>query len=190
MLLENTLEGPLDSKIKLVNPKGNQYWIFIRSSNTLATWCEELTDSKSPWCWERLKVGGEGDDRGWMASPTWWTWVWVSFQSWWWTGKPGVLKSMGSQRVWHDWVTELNCTDNLFGIHVSLLVDFAKKFRFPASLKRWEGMWQRIHSSWSWETGGGLTDLFNSVLPTRHPPALAVHLDKLLSYKWTVNLGD
>ena len=61
--------------------------------------------------WERSKVGGEGDDRGWdgwMASLTWWTWVWVSSRSWWWTGKSGLLQSMGSQRVGHDWVTELN----------------------------------------------------------------------------------
>ena len=68
----------------------------------------------SPWCWERLKVGGEGDDRGWdgwMASPTQWTWVWVNSRSWWWTGRPGVLKSMGSQRVGHDWATELNWTE-------------------------------------------------------------------------------
>ena len=71
------------------------------------------TDSlERPWCWEGLKAGGEGDDdRGWnvlMASPTQWTWVWVSFRSWWWTGKPGVLQSMGLQRVGHDWATELN----------------------------------------------------------------------------------
>ena len=61
-------------------------------------------------CWERLKVEGEGDDRGWngwMASPTQWTWVWASSGNWWWTGRPGVLQSMGSQRVRHDWVTEL-----------------------------------------------------------------------------------
>ena len=69
---------------------------------------------KRPWCWERLKAGGEGDDRGWdgwMASPTQWWWVWVNSGSWWWTGRPGVLPSMGSQRVRHDWVTELNWTD-------------------------------------------------------------------------------
>ena len=71
----------------------------------------QRTDSleKKPWCWERLKVGGEGDGRGWggwMASPTWGTWVWASSRSRWWTGKPGVLQSMGSQR--HDWATELN----------------------------------------------------------------------------------
>ena len=81
------------------------------NSNTLATWCEEVTHLKRPWCWERLRVGREGDDRGWdgwMASPNQWTWVWVNSRSWWWTGRPGMLQSMGSQRVRHDWTTELN----------------------------------------------------------------------------------
>ena len=79
------------------------------SSKTLATWCEELTHWKRPWCWERLRTGGEGDDRGWdgwMASPTGWAWVWASSRSWWWTGKPGVLQSTGSQRVGHNWGSE------------------------------------------------------------------------------------
>jgi len=70
-----------------------------------------LTHWKRLCCWARLKAGGEGDDRGWdgwMASPTQWTWVWASSGSWWWTGKAGVLQSMGSQRVGQDWVTELN----------------------------------------------------------------------------------
>ena len=83
-------------------------WCWSWNSNTLATWCEEPTHWKRPWCWERLKAGGEGDDTGWdgwMASPTQWTWVWVSSESWWWTGKPGVLQSMGSQRVGLDWNT-------------------------------------------------------------------------------------
>ena len=73
--------------------------------------CKELTHLKRPWCWERLKVGGEGDDRGWdgwMTSPIQWTWVWVNSGSWWGTGRPGVLQSMGLQRVRHDWATELN----------------------------------------------------------------------------------
>ena len=72
---------------------------------------EELTHLKRPWCWERLRAGGEGDNRGWdgwMASPTQWTGVWVNSRSWWWTGRPGVLWFMGSQRVRHDWATELN----------------------------------------------------------------------------------
>ena len=122
MVLEKTLESPLDCKeIKPVDPKGNQSWIFIgrtdakaETPNTLATWCEELAHLKRSWCWARLKAGGEGDDRGWdgwIASWTQWTWVWASSRSWWWTGKPGMLQSMGSQRVdkaeWLNW-TEVN----------------------------------------------------------------------------------
>ena len=83
------------------------------SSNTLATWCKELTLWKRLWFWERLKAGKEGDDKGWdswMASSTRWTWIWASSGSWRWTGKPGVLQSMGSQSVGHDWVAELNWT--------------------------------------------------------------------------------
>ena len=67
--------------------------------------CEELTHWKRPWFWERLRAGGEGDDRGWdgwMASLTQWTWVWVNSRSWWWTGRPGLLQFRGSQRVGHD----------------------------------------------------------------------------------------
>ena len=78
-----------------------------------ATSCEELTHWKRPWCWEGVGAGGEGDDRGWdgwMASPTWWAWVWVKSGSWWWTGRPGVLQFIGSQRVRHDWATGLNWT--------------------------------------------------------------------------------
>ena len=119
VVLEKTLESPLDCKeIQRVHPKGNQSWIFIgrtaaeaETPNTLATWCKELTHLKRHWCWERLKTGGEGEDRGWddwIASLTQWTWVWVSSRSWWWTGRPGVLQSMGLQRVGHDWATELS----------------------------------------------------------------------------------
>ena len=81
--------------------------IFLLPS---ATSCEELTHRKRLWCWEGLQAGGEGDDRGWdgwMASPTRWTWVWVNSGIWWWTGRPGVLWFMGSQRVGHDWATQL-----------------------------------------------------------------------------------
>ena len=73
-----------------------------------------LTHWKRLWCWEGLGAGGEGDDRGWdgwMASLTRWMWVWVNPGSWWWTGRPGVLWFMGSQKVGHDWVTELNWTE-------------------------------------------------------------------------------
>ena len=93
MLLGQTLENPLDCKdSKPVYPKGNQSWIFTGTTdaeaetpNLLATWCKELTHWKRPWCWERLKAGGEGDNRGWdnwMASPTGWTWVWASSRIW------------------------------------------------------------------------------------------------------------
>ena len=88
-------------------------WFWCWNSNNLSTWCEELTHLKRPWCWERLKAGGEGDNRGWdgwMASLIQWTWAWVNSGSWWWTGRPGVLQAMESQRVGDDWVTELNWT--------------------------------------------------------------------------------
>ena len=69
-------------------------WCWSWHSKTLATWCKGLTHLKRPWFWERLKAGGEGDDRGWdgwMASLTQWTWVWVDSSSWWWTGRAGML---------------------------------------------------------------------------------------------------
>ena len=84
------------------------------NSNTLATSCEELTHLKRPCCWERLREGGERDDRGWdgwMASPTRLTWVWVDSGGWWWTGRPGMLRFVGSQRVRHDRAIELNWTE-------------------------------------------------------------------------------
>ena len=86
-------------------------WCWSWNSNTLATSCEELTHWKRLWCWEGLGAGGKGDDRGWdgwMASPTRWTWIWVNSGTWWCTGRPGVLQFMGSQRVGHNWATELN----------------------------------------------------------------------------------
>ena len=80
-------------------------WRWSWSSNTSLTWCEESTQRKRPWCWERLRAGGEGGSRGWdgwVASPTQWTWIWANSGRYWGTGKPGVLQSMGSQRVGHD----------------------------------------------------------------------------------------
>ena len=74
-------------------------WCLSRNSSTLDTSCEELTHWKRLWCWEGLGAGGKADNRGWdgwMASPIWWTWVWVNSGSWWWTGRPGVLRFMGS----------------------------------------------------------------------------------------------
>ena len=85
-------------------------WCWSWNSSTLSTSFEELTHWKRLWFWEGLGARGEGDDRGWdgwMASLTWWTWVWVNSGSWWWTGRPGVLRFMGLQRVRHDWATDL-----------------------------------------------------------------------------------
>ena len=89
-------------------------WCWSWNSNTWATSCKELIYWKRPWCWKGLGAGGEGDDRGWdgwMASLTRWTWVWLNSRCWWWTGRPGMLRFMGSQRIKHDWVTELNWTE-------------------------------------------------------------------------------
>ena len=106
-------------------------WCWSWNSNTLATWCEELTHLKRPWCWERLKAGEQGDNRGWddwMASPTQWIWVWVNSGSWWWTGRPGVPQFMGSRTVGHDWATEMNWNCSLiYQANISLQWSSAKK---------------------------------------------------------------
>ena len=89
-------------------------WYWRWNSNTLATSCEELSHLKRPWSWEKLRAEGEGDDRGWdgcMVSLTQWTWVWVGSGSWLWTGRPGMLRFIGSQRIGHKWAAELNWTD-------------------------------------------------------------------------------
>jgi len=110
--------SPLDCKeVQPVHSKGDRSWVFIgrtdAKAETPALWPPQVKS----WhigkdsCWEELGEGGEGEDRGWdgwMASPTQWTWVWVNSKSWWWTGGPGMLRFMGSQRVRHDWATELN----------------------------------------------------------------------------------
>ena len=118
VVLEKTLEGPLDCKeIQPVHSKGDLPWVFFgrndAKAETPVLWplhAKSWLIGKD-WCWERLGAGGEGDDRGWddwMASLTRSTWVWVNSGSWLWTGRPGVLRFMGSQRVRHDWAPELN----------------------------------------------------------------------------------
>ena len=97
-------------------------WFWRWNSNTLATWCEELTHLKRHWCWERLKAGGEGDDREWdslKAPLTQWRWVLVDSRSWRWTGRAGMLQSLGlqSQTQLSDW-TELNWTVKCFSLSV------------------------------------------------------------------------
>ena len=117
VVLYKTLESPLDCKeIKPANPKGRHPWIFIGRSEaeTPILWPPDAKswligkdpDAGKDWRWE--EKGTRGWD-GWMASLTWWIWVWVSFRSWWWTGRPGVLarQSMG-RRVGHNWGTGLN----------------------------------------------------------------------------------
>ena len=118
VVLEKTLESPLDYKeIQPVHPKANQSWIFIVRSDAEAEtpilWPPDVKnwliwkdpDAGKDWRQEEKGMTGWA---GWMASPTQWTWVWVNSASWQWTGRPGVLQSMGLQRVRHDWVTELN----------------------------------------------------------------------------------
>ena len=117
VVLEKTLESPLDCKeTQPIHPKGKQSWVFTGRTDVEAeTPILWLPDAKS-WLIGKDPDAGKdwgqvgGDDRGWdgwMASPTQWTWVWVNSRSWWWTGRPGMLQSMGLQRVGHDWKTEL-----------------------------------------------------------------------------------
>ena len=119
--VEKTPESPLDCKdIKPVHPKGNQSWIFIGGNDAEAEapilWSP---DAKNCLIWKDPDAGKDwrqekqGTSRGWdggMASPTPWTWVWVSSRDWWCTGQPGMLQSMELQRDGHEWVTELNWT--------------------------------------------------------------------------------
>ena len=116
VLLEKTLESPLDCKeIQQVHPKGNQSWIFIRRADAEAEtpilWPPDAKNwliLKDPDAGKDGRQEEKGTTEDEMASLILWTWVWVSFGSWWWTGKPGVLQSIGSQRVRHDWATEPN----------------------------------------------------------------------------------
>ena len=129
---ENSLEGMMLS------------W----NSNTVTAWCKELTHWKRPWCWEGLGAGGEGDDRGWdgMASPTRWTKVYVNSGSWWWTGRPGVLQFMGSQRVGHGWATELNWTENSIGGSVKATYLVIWRHYLPFSLCWHLHWWNKSNS--------------------------------------------
>ena len=126
VVLEKTLESPLDCKeIQPVHPKWNQTWIFIGRTDAEAeipilwppdakNWLiwKDLDNGKD---WRREKKTTEDEMGGW-PSPTKWTWVWVSSGTWWWTRKPGMLQSMGLQRVRHDWVTELNWSILFFSL--------------------------------------------------------------------------
>jgi len=151
VVLEKTLESPLDCKeIHLVHSKGDQSWVFIgrndAKAETPVLWPPHVKSwliGKYSDAGRDLGAGGKGDDRGWdgwMASPTQWMWVWVNSRSWWWTGRAGVLRFMGSQRAGHDWATELNWTEgeiHAFGhvyslhfYHLSLLCLYSLFFFF------------------------------------------------------------
>ena len=118
VVLEKTLESPLDCKeIQPVHPKGDQSWcslegLVLKLKLQYFGHLMQRADSfEKTLMLGKMKAEGEGDDRGWdcwIASLTQWTWVWVNSGNWWWTGRPGVLQFLGSQRVGHDWVTELN----------------------------------------------------------------------------------
>ena len=109
-----TVRRSNQSILKEISPGISLEGLMLKlNSSPLATSWEELTHWKRLWCWEELGAGGEGDDRGWdgwMASLTRRMWVWVNSRSWWWTGRPGMLRFMGSQRVRHYWATELKWT--------------------------------------------------------------------------------
>ena len=124
MVLEKTLESPLDcEEIRPVNPKGNQSWIIIGRTDGEAEAPKLWSPDTKNWLlgkdpdagkdWRQEEKGTtEVEVVGWHH-PTQWTWVWESSGSLWWTEKPGVLQSMGSKRVRHDWATELNWTLSL-----------------------------------------------------------------------------
>ena len=144
LVLEKTLEIPLDHKeIQPVHPKGNQSWIFIgrlmlKLKLQYFVHLMQKSDSlEKTHLLEDWRLRGEGDDRGcngWMTSRTGWTWVWVSSRRWWWTGKPDLLQSMGSQRVWHDWVTELILILTEFNyIFINIFSDETDTFMFFCS---------------------------------------------------------
>ena len=130
VVLEKTLESPLDCKeIQPAHPKGNHSWIFIgrigADAETPVLWTPDAKswligkapDAGKDWRWEE-KGTTEDDMIGWHSM----TWVWVNSRNWWWTGKPGMVQSMGSQRVRHNWATELNWTSIRAGLKLTLFM--------------------------------------------------------------------
>ena len=142
VVLEKTLESLLNwEEIQPVHPKGNQSWLFIGKTDAKAEtpilWPPDVKnwliwkESDAGKDWRQEKKGTAEDEMGWMASPTQWTWVWVNSRSWWWTRRPGMLQSMGSQRIGHDWATEL--TDWLTNWLIFLFISF--QCYCPSSLR-------------------------------------------------------
>ena len=159
-------------------------WCWSWSSNTLATWCEELIHLKRPWCWERLKAGGECSDTGWdgwMASLTGWAWVWAISRGWWWTGKPALLQSMGSRRVGHDWVTELKLNQSGLLPHCPPC---------PKAVCRWQAGYEVLML-----VVGAAWDMFGPKLPgcipkTPHSCLISIHCAfKMATPSWSRQQG-
>ena len=156
VVLEKTLESLLDSKeIQPVHPKGDQSWVFIGRSDVEDAipilWppnAKSWLIGKKLWHWEGLGAGGEVDDQrwdGWMASLTRWTGVWVNSGSWWWTGRPGMLRFMGLQRVGHYWVTELNNSLGWCHLHIRDCYFSLQSWFQLVSLPAWHFAWCTLH---------------------------------------------
>ena len=141
--MEKTLESPLTARrsnqsiLKEISPECSLEGLMLKLKLQNFGYLMQRTDSfEKIWIWEQLKAGGEGHDKGWdswMALLTQWTWVWVNSTSWWWTGRPGMLQSTGSQRVRHDWVTELKSLKNVYSNQLLILteclfIDFSEVF--------------------------------------------------------------
>ena len=166
MVLEKTLESPLDCKeIQPVHSKGDQPWcslegIMLKLKLQYFGHLMQRVDSigKDSDAGEGLGAEGKGDDRGWdgwMASPTQWTWVWMNSRRWWWTRRPGMLRFMGSQRVGHNWATELNWKHQLnypqHGIIPSrpvLASNVQKPLSWIAKYIKASPLWHSSHHCW------------------------------------------
>ena len=139
-------------KIQPVHPKGDQPWVFIGRTDVEAEtpilWpprAKSWLIGKAPNAgtdWGQKEKGMTGWD-DWMASPAWWTWLWVDSGSWWWTGRPGVLRCMGSQRVGHDWATELNWTDTVRGFSIVSVIFFWNPLAFSV-IQRMLAIWSLV----------------------------------------------
>ena len=152
----------------------------LTEAETPILWPPDETHWKRPWCWERFKAGGEGDRRGWggwMASPTQWTWVWVNSGSWWWTGRPGVLQSVGLRRVGHDWVTEMNwieevLPDQVPGQHLFFTGCSGQPVCAELSISLW-----------------GPCCFFSEICPQSSPPRFAYWFFVVLVLFWFISLA-
>ena len=143
------LKSPLDcKKIQPVHSEGDQPWDFFgrndAKTETPVLWPPHAEswligkDSDAGRDWGQEEKGTTGWD-GWMASLTWWTWIWVNSRRWWWTGRPGVLRFMGLQRVGHDWATELNWYRSLSGslMIATVILPGAQNWHWTSLWRSW-----------------------------------------------------